>query len=86
MNSIKRVPTRVKSRRVEANLGAEREHFEKQQVNTEEEGWLVFLRENIWCFYTRCCLIATLCVCGCVCVRASECGGTGQGAAQTFYN
>lgn len=35
MNSIKQVPTRVRSRRVEANLGAEREHFEKQQVNAE---------------------------------------------------
>lgn len=32
MNSMKRVPTRVKSRRIEANLGAEREHFDKQQV------------------------------------------------------
>ncbi|KAK1892717.1 Huntingtin-interacting protein 1-related protein, partial [Dissostichus eleginoides] len=31
MNSIRQVPTRVKSRRTEANLGAEREHFDKQQ-------------------------------------------------------
>lgn len=35
MNSIRQVPTRVKSRRVEANLGAEREHFDKQQVRKE---------------------------------------------------
>uniref|UniRef100_A0A8C4ZVQ2 Huntingtin interacting protein 1 related b n=1 Tax=Gadus morhua TaxID=8049 RepID=A0A8C4ZVQ2_GADMO len=34
MNSIRQVPTRVKSRRVETNLGAEREHFDKQQVNS----------------------------------------------------
>lgn len=34
MNTIRQVPTRVKSRRVEANLGAEREHFDKQQVKT----------------------------------------------------
>uniref|UniRef100_A0A3B5KKQ4 Huntingtin-interacting protein 1-related protein n=1 Tax=Takifugu rubripes TaxID=31033 RepID=A0A3B5KKQ4_TAKRU len=34
MNSIKQVPTRVRSRRVEANLGAEREHFEKQQLSS----------------------------------------------------
>lgn len=31
---MKRVPTRVKSRRIEANLGAEREHFDKQQLNS----------------------------------------------------
>ncbi|XP_030272987.1 huntingtin interacting protein 1 related b [Sparus aurata] len=34
MNSIRQVPTRVKSRRVEANLGAEREHFDKQQLSS----------------------------------------------------
>uniref|UniRef100_A0A3Q1ANJ4 I/LWEQ domain-containing protein n=1 Tax=Amphiprion ocellaris TaxID=80972 RepID=A0A3Q1ANJ4_AMPOC len=34
MNSIKQVPTRVKSRRTEANLGAEREHFDKQQLSS----------------------------------------------------
>ncbi|KAM7017987.1 huntingtin interacting protein 1 related b [Tautogolabrus adspersus] len=34
MNSIKHVPTRVKSRRTEANLGAEREHFDKQQLSS----------------------------------------------------
>uniref|UniRef100_A0A7N8XPW3 Huntingtin-interacting protein 1-related protein n=1 Tax=Mastacembelus armatus TaxID=205130 RepID=A0A7N8XPW3_9TELE len=34
MNSIRQVPTRVKSRRIEANLGAEREHFDKQQLNS----------------------------------------------------
>lgn len=34
MNSIRQVPTRVKSRRTEANLGAEREHFDKQQLNS----------------------------------------------------
>lgn len=43
MNSIKQVPTRVRSRRVEANLGAEREHFEKQQVNAEKGGWSLWL-------------------------------------------
>ncbi|TDH12762.1 hypothetical protein EPR50_G00051010 [Perca flavescens] len=32
MNSIRRVPTRVKSRRTD--LGAEREHFDKQQLNS----------------------------------------------------
>ncbi|KAJ3604000.1 hypothetical protein NHX12_028741, partial [Muraenolepis orangiensis] len=32
MNSIRQVPTRVKTRRVETNLGAEREHFDKQQA------------------------------------------------------
>ncbi|KAJ4941551.1 hypothetical protein JOQ06_011430, partial [Pogonophryne albipinna] len=31
MNSIRQVPTRVKTRRTEANLGAEREQFDKQQ-------------------------------------------------------
>ncbi|XP_008288069.1 huntingtin interacting protein 1 related b isoform X2 [Stegastes partitus] len=34
MNSIRQVPTRVKSRRTEANLGAEREHFDKQQLSS----------------------------------------------------
>ncbi|XP_047447819.1 huntingtin interacting protein 1 related b isoform X2 [Mugil cephalus] len=34
MNSIRQVPTRVKSRRTEANLGAERDHFDKQQLNS----------------------------------------------------
>uniref|UniRef100_A0A7N6BBV2 I/LWEQ domain-containing protein n=1 Tax=Anabas testudineus TaxID=64144 RepID=A0A7N6BBV2_ANATE len=38
MNSIRQVPTRVKSRRTEANLGAEREHFDKQQVNPRSKG------------------------------------------------
>ncbi|GLD54016.1 huntingtin interacting protein 1 related b [Lates japonicus] len=34
MNSIRQVPTRVKSRRTEANLGAEKEHFDKQQLSS----------------------------------------------------
>ncbi|XP_029960645.1 huntingtin interacting protein 1 related b [Salarias fasciatus] len=34
MNSIRQVPTRVKSRRTEASLGAEREHFDKQQLSS----------------------------------------------------
>ncbi|CAL8342842.1 unnamed protein product [Lota lota] len=34
MNSIRQVPTRVKSRRVESSLGAEREHFDKQQLSS----------------------------------------------------
>ncbi|XP_041644118.1 huntingtin interacting protein 1 related b [Cheilinus undulatus] len=34
MNSLKQVPTRVRSRRTEANLGAEREHFDKQQLSS----------------------------------------------------
>ncbi|XP_054466420.1 huntingtin interacting protein 1 related b [Anoplopoma fimbria] len=34
MNSMRHVPTRVKSRRTEANLGAEREHFDKQQLSS----------------------------------------------------
>nr|XP_020506361.1 huntingtin-interacting protein 1-related protein isoform X1 [Labrus bergylta] len=34
MNSMKHVPTRVKSRRTEANLGAEREHFDKQHLSS----------------------------------------------------
>lgn len=57
MNSIKQVPTRVRSRRVEANLGAEREHFEKKQVNAEE-GSLggSFYACGHW--------VATSCVCG----------------------
>ena len=39
MNSIRQVPTRVKSRRVETNLGAEREHFDKQQVKSPFTRW-----------------------------------------------
>ncbi|KAK0150954.1 Huntingtin-interacting protein 1-related protein [Merluccius polli] len=34
MNSIRQVPTRVKTRRVETNLGAEREQFDKQQLSS----------------------------------------------------
>lgn len=34
MNSIRQVPSRVKSRRTESVLGAEREHFEKQQLSS----------------------------------------------------
>ncbi|XP_042276585.1 huntingtin interacting protein 1 related b isoform X2 [Thunnus maccoyii] len=34
MNSIRQVPTLVKSRRTEASLGAEREHFDKQQLSS----------------------------------------------------
>ncbi|XP_068616914.1 huntingtin interacting protein 1 related b [Brachionichthys hirsutus] len=34
MNSIKQVPTRVRSKRTEANLGAEREHFDKKQLSS----------------------------------------------------
>ncbi|XP_072565150.1 huntingtin-interacting protein 1-related protein [Paramormyrops kingsleyae] len=34
MNSIRQVPTRVKSRRTETTLGAEREHFDKQQLSS----------------------------------------------------
>ncbi|XP_049434944.1 huntingtin interacting protein 1 related b isoform X2 [Epinephelus fuscoguttatus] len=34
MNSIRQVPARVKTRRTEANLGAEREHFDKQQLSS----------------------------------------------------
>ncbi|KAM9392582.1 huntingtin interacting protein 1 related b [Pholidichthys leucotaenia] len=34
MNSLRQVPTRVKSRRTEANLGAERDHFDKQQLSS----------------------------------------------------
>lgn len=34
MNSIRQVPTRVKSRRTEVNLGAEKEHFDKQQLSS----------------------------------------------------
>ncbi|XP_030650298.1 huntingtin interacting protein 1 related b [Chanos chanos] len=34
MNSIRQVPTRVKNKRTETNLGAEREHFEKQQLSS----------------------------------------------------
>ncbi|XP_042343997.1 huntingtin interacting protein 1 related b isoform X2 [Plectropomus leopardus] len=34
MNSIKQVPSRVRTRRTEANLGAEREHFDKQQLSS----------------------------------------------------
>ncbi|KAM4577288.1 huntingtin interacting protein 1 related b isoform 2-T2 [Odontesthes bonariensis] len=34
MNSIRQVPSRVKSRRTEASLGAERDHFDKQQLSS----------------------------------------------------
>uniref|UniRef100_A0A3P9A610 I/LWEQ domain-containing protein n=1 Tax=Esox lucius TaxID=8010 RepID=A0A3P9A610_ESOLU len=34
MNSIRHVPSRVKSKRTETNLGAEREHFDKQQLSS----------------------------------------------------
>uniref|UniRef100_A0A674EPA2 Huntingtin-interacting protein 1-related protein n=1 Tax=Salmo trutta TaxID=8032 RepID=A0A674EPA2_SALTR len=34
MNSIRRVPSRVKTKMTETNLGAEREHFDKQQLNS----------------------------------------------------
>uniref|UniRef100_A0A671N372 I/LWEQ domain-containing protein n=1 Tax=Sinocyclocheilus anshuiensis TaxID=1608454 RepID=A0A671N372_9TELE len=34
MNSIRQVPSRVKSKRTETILGAEREHFEKQQLSS----------------------------------------------------
>ncbi|XP_076007005.1 huntingtin interacting protein 1 related b isoform X2 [Genypterus blacodes] len=34
MNSIRQVPSKVKTRRTEANLGAEREHFDKQQLSS----------------------------------------------------
>uniref|UniRef100_A0A8C9W9W4 Huntingtin interacting protein 1 related b n=1 Tax=Scleropages formosus TaxID=113540 RepID=A0A8C9W9W4_SCLFO len=34
MNSIRHVPSRVKSRRTETTLGAEREHFDKQQLTS----------------------------------------------------
>uniref|UniRef100_A0A667ZPW7 Huntingtin-interacting protein 1-related protein n=1 Tax=Myripristis murdjan TaxID=586833 RepID=A0A667ZPW7_9TELE len=34
MNSIRQVPSRVKTRRIETNLGAEREHFDKQQLSS----------------------------------------------------
>uniref|UniRef100_A0AAR2JMG7 I/LWEQ domain-containing protein n=1 Tax=Pygocentrus nattereri TaxID=42514 RepID=A0AAR2JMG7_PYGNA len=34
MNTIRQVPSRVKSRRSETNLGAEREHFDKQQLSS----------------------------------------------------
>ncbi|KAM4617052.1 huntingtin interacting protein 1 related b isoform 2-T2 [Polymixia lowei] len=34
MNTIRQVPSRVKSRRTETNLGAEREHFDKQQLSS----------------------------------------------------
>ncbi|XP_076843216.1 huntingtin interacting protein 1 related b [Brachyhypopomus gauderio] len=34
MNSIRQVPSRVKTRRTETNLGAEREHFDKQQLSS----------------------------------------------------
>ncbi|XP_072520579.1 huntingtin interacting protein 1 related b [Salminus brasiliensis] len=34
MNSIRQVPSRVKSKRSETNLGAEREHFDKQQLSS----------------------------------------------------
>ncbi|XP_063050834.1 huntingtin interacting protein 1 related b [Engraulis encrasicolus] len=34
MNSIRQVPSRVKSKRTETHLGAEREHFERQQLSS----------------------------------------------------
>ncbi|XP_041756995.1 huntingtin-interacting protein 1-related protein isoform X1 [Coregonus clupeaformis] len=34
MNSVGRVPSRVKTKRTETNLGAEREHFDKQQLSS----------------------------------------------------
>ncbi|XP_067083857.1 huntingtin interacting protein 1 related b [Osmerus mordax] len=34
MNTIRQVPLRVKSKRTETNLGAEREHFDKQQLSS----------------------------------------------------
>ncbi|XP_066510477.1 huntingtin-interacting protein 1-related protein-like [Hoplias malabaricus] len=34
MNSIRQVPSRVKSKRTETNLGAERDHFDKQQLSS----------------------------------------------------
>lgn len=71
MNSIKQVPTRVRSRRVEANLGAEREHFEKQQVNAENRV-VVFLWENICCFLRSQWLRHREC--------ARACGGDGTGS------
>lgn len=75
MNSIKQVPTRVRSRRVEANLGAEREHFEKQQVNAEEGCWsgcLCFMRKPLLFLRLRFYgLVATSRVRACV-------AGTGQ--------
>uniref|UniRef100_A0A8C9S661 Huntingtin interacting protein 1 related b n=1 Tax=Scleropages formosus TaxID=113540 RepID=A0A8C9S661_SCLFO len=37
MNSIRHVPSRVKSRRTETTLGAEREHFDKQQSHSVED-------------------------------------------------
>lgn len=37
MSSLGHVPTRVKSKRTEVRLGAERDHFDKQQVNMQED-------------------------------------------------
>ncbi|KAG5840217.1 hypothetical protein ANANG_G00186490 [Anguilla anguilla] len=34
MNTIRQVPSKVKSKRTETNLGAEREHFDKQQLSS----------------------------------------------------
>uniref|UniRef100_A0A4W5RRX9 Huntingtin-interacting protein 1-related protein n=1 Tax=Hucho hucho TaxID=62062 RepID=A0A4W5RRX9_9TELE len=34
MNSMRRVPSRVKTKMTETNLGAEREHFDKQQLSS----------------------------------------------------
>ncbi|KAJ8380263.1 hypothetical protein SKAU_G00010410 [Synaphobranchus kaupii] len=34
MNTIRQVPSRVKTKRTETNLGAEREHFDKQQLSS----------------------------------------------------
>lgn len=71
MNSIKQVPTRVRSRRVEANLGAEREHFEKQQVNAENRV-VVFLWETVCCYLLSQWLRRREC--------ARACGGDGTGS------
>lgn len=76
MNSIKQVPTRVRSRRVEANLGAEREHFEKQQVNAQKGGWSAWL-----CFCEKNSAVLTsaaawlrhrVCVCARACVAGTD--------------
>lgn len=37
MSSMSHVPTRVKSKRTEVRLGAERDHFDKQQVNMQKD-------------------------------------------------
>lgn len=53
MNSIKQVPSRVKSRRTEANLGAEREHFDKQQVHAQANTQTNVLVAIFWVFYLK---------------------------------